>query len=96
MSELFITFDPALGFWSPFIYWFVVINALACGLFMIVVIVGGLFDLRYLFKALSEEVDSSDDGRVRPETIPQPARPAVEPMTSTKPQPTEASATRTP
>jgi len=30
-----------------------------------VVIVGGLFDLRFLFKALKEEVvDETDDGRV--------------------------------
>lgn len=65
MSALFIQFDPALGFWSPFVYWFVAINAILCGLFTIVVIVGGVFDLRFLFKALNEQDgDETDDGRV--------------------------------
>ena len=65
MSSLFIQFDPALGFWSPFVYWFVAINAILCGLFTMVVIVGGVFDLRFLFKALNEQdSDETDDGRV--------------------------------
>jgi len=65
MSELLIQFDASLGVWSPFVYWFVVINTLLCAGFTAVVIVGGFFDLRFLFKALSEEVgDAHDDGRV--------------------------------
>ncbi len=65
MSELFIQFDPELGFWSPFVYWFVTVSAILCVLFTLVVIVGGVFDLRFLFNALSEEdVDETDDGRV--------------------------------
>lgn len=65
MSELLIDFDQTLGLWSPFVYWFVVVNALACAAFTLVVIVGGLFDLQYLFKSLREEtVDAADDGRV--------------------------------
>jgi hypothetical protein len=60
-----IEFDPNLGLWSPGIFWFVIVNAILCGCFTVVVIVGGLFDLRYLFHALrTEEVDEADDGRV--------------------------------
>jgi hypothetical protein len=65
MSQLMIEFDPNLGVWSPFVYWFIVVSTLSCGVFMLVVIVGGVFDLRFLFKALGEEVsDDHDDGRV--------------------------------
>ena len=65
MSELFIQFDPDLGIWSPFVYWFVAVSAILCGVFTLVVIVGGAFDLRFLFNALNEEVcDEADDGRV--------------------------------
>ena len=57
--------DPSLDFWSPFIYWYVAVNAILCALFTLVVIVGGVFDLRFLFNALSDEaVDEADDGRV--------------------------------
>ena len=57
--------SPSLGFWSPLIFWFVAINAVLTGLFTLVVIVGGVFDLHFLFKALNEEsVDETDDGRV--------------------------------
>ena len=65
MNELLIVFDESLGFWSPAIYWFVMINALATLVFTAVVIVGGFFDLAFLFRALQEEaVDETDDGRV--------------------------------
>lgn len=69
MNGLLIEFDPTLGFWSPFVYWFVTVNAILCGLFTLVVIIGGVFDLRFLFKALNDQVvDHTDDGRVvRPE-----------------------------
>jgi hypothetical protein len=57
--------EPSLGFWSPVIYWFVFVNAILCALFTLVVIVGGVFDLRFLFRALNEELlDETDDGRV--------------------------------
>ena len=53
------------GFWSVFVYWFVVVNIVATVGFTVAVIVGGFFDLRYLFKALKEQpVDETDDGRV--------------------------------
>jgi len=65
MSQLLIQFDPGLGIWSPFVYWFVVANAILCALFTLVVIVGGVFDLRFLFTSLKEQVvDETDDGRV--------------------------------
>jgi len=60
--------DPSLEFWSPVIFWYVAIAAILCGVFTLVVIVGGIFDLRFLFKALNEEVtDETDDGRVSTE-----------------------------
>jgi len=65
MNLLAMQFDPSLGFWSPFVFWFVAVNAVLCGLFTVVVIVGGVFDLRFLFSALNEEeIDETDDGRV--------------------------------
>lgn len=65
MNSLFIQFDASLGFWSPFVFWFVAVNAILCGVFTLVVIVGGVFDLRFLFKALNEQDnDETDDGRV--------------------------------
>ncbi|HRJ72170.1 MAG TPA: hypothetical protein PLS03_08085 [Terrimicrobiaceae bacterium] len=60
-------FAPELGFWSPFIFWFCLVNAVLSILFTLVVIVGGISDLKYLFRALKEEtVDEADDGRVQP------------------------------
>lgn len=62
-----IVFSPEIGFWSAFVFWFAVANTVATTLFTIVVIIGGAFDLRYLFRALeSERVDETDDGRVIP------------------------------
>ena len=60
-----IEFDPQLGFWNKFVFWYVAINAVACALFTVVVIIGGLSDLRFLFRALKHEsLDEADDGRV--------------------------------
>jgi hypothetical protein len=65
MSEFVIQFDDSLGVWSPFVYWFVLINTLLCAGFTVAVVVGGIFDLRFLFKALrEEEINENDDGRV--------------------------------
>lgn len=60
-----IQFSEQLGPWSPAVFWFVTINAFLTLGFIGVVIVGGLFDLRFLLAALrSEAVDPTDDGRV--------------------------------
>jgi hypothetical protein len=62
-----MTFSADIGFWSPFMFWFIVANVIATTVFTIVVIVGGFFDLRFLIKALREETpDETDDGRVSP------------------------------
>ena len=62
-----IEFSPELGFWSPFIFWFCLINALLSVGFTFVVIVGGLFDLRFLLHSLKNETpDETDDGRAAP------------------------------
>ncbi len=58
-------FSPELGFWSPFIFWFCLVNAIISILFTLVVVVGGIYDLKFLFRALREEnIDETDDGRV--------------------------------
>ena len=60
-----IEFSPEIGFWSVATFWYTLINTFACLIFTIVVIIGGIFDIRYLFKALKEDpVDNADDGRV--------------------------------
>jgi len=60
-----MTFAADIGFWSPFMFWFIVVNVIATTAFTIVVIVGGFFDLRFLIKSLREETpDETDDGRV--------------------------------
>ena len=65
-----IEFAQELQPMAGIIYWFVVINAVACLAFTLVVIVGGFFDLKFLFTALKEEsVDESDDGRVIPHKV---------------------------
>ena len=62
---MMIEFAQPLQPLSGIIYWFVVINALACLVFTLVVIVGGLYDLKFLLSALkAEEIDDLDDGRV--------------------------------
>lgn len=61
--------SPDMAFWSPAIFWFVAVNAILTGLFTLVVIVGGFFDLRFLFRSLNEEeIDVTDDGRVTPDS----------------------------
>ncbi|MFV0416435.1 MAG: hypothetical protein ACK5NG_08735 [Chthoniobacterales bacterium] len=61
-----IEFSPEIGFWSPAIFWYCVVTTILCALFTVVVIIGGLFDLKFLWHALKEEVvDESDDGRVQ-------------------------------
>lgn len=58
-------FAPELGFWSPAIFWFCLANAILSMGFTVAVIVGGIADLRFLFKSLKEgAVDETDDGRV--------------------------------
>ena len=60
-----IEFSPQIGFWSKFVFWFVGINVVVTLAFTLVVIIGGCFDLCYLFRALKEdEADETDDGRV--------------------------------
>lgn len=59
-------FSPEIGFWSPFIFWFCMANATLSILFTIVVIIGGISDLKFLYRGLKEEfVDETDDGRVQ-------------------------------
>ena len=60
-----IEFSQEIGFWSKFVFWFISINVVMTILFTFVIIVGGCFDLKFLFNALKEEVvDETDDGRV--------------------------------
>lgn len=60
-----IQFSEEIGFWSKFIFWYISINIVVTFLFTFVIIIGGLSDLRFLFKSLKEEtVDETDDGRV--------------------------------
>lgn len=60
-----IHFSEELGVWSPVVFWFVTINTFLTLGFIGVVVVGGLFDLRFLLAALRNEVvDPTDDGRV--------------------------------
>ena len=58
-------FSEDIFFWSAFTFWFVTVNIFLTLIFTGVVIVGGISDLRFLFKSLREEsVDETDDGRV--------------------------------
>ena len=60
-----IQFSPELGLWSKAVFWYVVINIILCLGFTVVVIIGGIGDLRFLLKSMDEEeVDEADDGRV--------------------------------
>lgn len=60
-----IKFSSEIGFWSVFVFWCALINVIGCLGFTIIIIIGGFFDLRYLFKSLKEAyVDETDDGRV--------------------------------
>ena len=60
-----IQFTEEIGFWSKFIFWYTSINIVVTLIFTLVIIFGGISDLRFLFKSLKEEiVDETDDGRV--------------------------------
>ncbi len=61
-----IQFSDSVGFWSSFIFWYVFVNAIITVCFTLVIIVGGLVDLKYLLKQLRENtsIDETDDGRV--------------------------------
>jgi hypothetical protein len=60
-----IKFSPELGWWSSGTFWIVVISLILNLGFTVVVIIGGIGDLRYLLRAMDEErVDETDDGRV--------------------------------
>jgi hypothetical protein len=61
-------FAPDIGLWSPFIFWFVVVNAFVSLAFILVVTVGGVCDVQYLLRSIGEESDdAADDGRVMTE-----------------------------
>ena len=60
-----IHFSPELGWWSSGTFWIVVVSIALNLVFTVVVAIGGVGDLRFLLKAMDEEVaDESDDGRV--------------------------------
>jgi hypothetical protein len=60
-----IRFSPELGWWSSGTFWVVAISLILNFGFTVVVIIGGIGDLRYLLRAMDEErVDETDDGRV--------------------------------
>ena len=60
-----IHFSEQIGFWSKFTFWFVIINSVVSLVFVIVVMIGGIADIRYLLQAMREEpTDHTDDGRV--------------------------------
>ena len=60
-----IEFSEEIGFWSKFTFWYVLTNAIITVLFTSVIIVGGIFDLKFLLNSLKLEVaDDTDDGRV--------------------------------
>jgi hypothetical protein len=48
------TTDPAVRHWSQFVFYFAVINTVATMLFTVVVIFGGIADVRYLVKSLKD------------------------------------------
>ncbi len=60
-----IQFSEQIGFWSRFIFWFVLLSTFVSMAFVIVVTIGGLSDLRFLLRAIREEPrDFTDDGRI--------------------------------
>jgi hypothetical protein len=63
-----IVFSEQIGFWSKFVFWFAIANTVATILFTVVVIVGGCFDLKYLFDALktNPQADADDNEEVSP------------------------------
>lgn len=63
------TTDPTIRHWSQFVFYFAVINTIATILFTVVVIIGGIFDVRFLIHALkTEKIDVTDNGQVRRES----------------------------
>jgi hypothetical protein len=56
-----IHFSEQVGFWSKFVFWFALVNTVATLAFTIVVIIGGFYDLRYLFHALRSPDEESQD-----------------------------------
>jgi hypothetical protein len=51
----------SLEFWSKFMFWFVNINIVLTMFFTVVVVIGGIFDLKFLLKALRTEVTNDKD-----------------------------------
>ena len=49
-----IQFSQDIGFWSKFVFWYVALNALGTLIFLMVVVVGGIVDLKFLFRSLRE------------------------------------------
>ena len=61
-----IHFGEAFWPWSPFTFWTVIVSVVLTLGFTVVVFFGGLADLRFLLRALSEErTDETDDGRAK-------------------------------
>lgn len=57
-----IEFSESVGFWSKFVFWFALANTVATLAFTVVVIIGGFFDLKYLFAALrSPDSEQSEE-----------------------------------
>lgn len=52
----FINFDPDLAGWSAFAFWTVFISIIVTLVFTLVVLVGGLADLKFLLASLDEPV----------------------------------------
>ena len=60
------TTDPNVRFWSQFVFYFAVINTVATMLFTVVVVVGGVFDVKFLLHTLkTEAADETDNGMVK-------------------------------
>jgi hypothetical protein len=60
-----IHFSPELGWWSRVTFWIVVVSIVLNLGFTLVVMVGGIRDLRWLLKSMDESTgDETDDGRV--------------------------------
>jgi hypothetical protein len=55
-----VQFDPSLGWWSPAVFWYVVVSIGVCLIFCAVVFVGGAFDLAYLLRELDKPDDTQD------------------------------------
>ncbi len=50
----FITFNPDLAGWSAFAFWTVFVSILITLVFTLVVLVGGIADLKFLLASLAE------------------------------------------